>query len=77
MTDKEFLQNLGKKVAFHRKDKGLSQNDLCAMINMEKPNLSAIENGRQNVTSLTLKKIADSLDIEVFLFFSRDLENKI
>jgi len=36
---------------------------------MDKPNLSAIENGRQNVTALTLKKIADVIGVEVKDFF--------
>jgi len=36
---------------------------------MEKSNLSAIENGRQNPSSLTLKKIADALHVKVVEFF--------
>jgi len=65
MTDKEFLKRIGGNIAKKRKEKGLTQLDLCALINMEKPNLSAIENGRQNATALTLKKISDALEIEV------------
>lgn len=70
MTDQEFLIKLGKLVAKTRKFKGFSQNDLCALINMEKSNLSAIENGRQNVSSLTLKRIADALGVEVKDFYN-------
>lgn len=70
MTDKEFLTKLGTRIAEIRFDKGYSQVDLCSLIDMEKPNLSAIENGRQNATSLTLKRIADALDIEVSAFFT-------
>ncbi len=69
MEDKEFLKNIGKRIAKERKLKGMTQMDLCSIINMDKPNLSAIENGRQNATALTLKKIADALEVNVIEFF--------
>lgn len=70
MNDQEFLIELGNRIAKIRKAKGYSQLDLGTIIDMEKSNLSAIENGRQNPTSLTLKKIADALDVEVVDFFT-------
>lgn len=69
MTDQEFLKQLGKSISQNRKAKGMSQLDLCALINMEKSNLSAIENGRQNVTTLTLNKIANALEMELKISF--------
>ena len=69
MTDEEFLNRLGKSIAKARKVAGMSQAELGAKINMEKSNLSAIENGRQNAASLTLKRIADALEVEVLIFF--------
>ncbi len=69
MTDQEFLIKMGKSIAKVRKDRGFSQNTLCDLINMDKPNLSAIENGRQNASSLTLKRIADAMGVEVADFF--------
>jgi len=68
-SDEIFLNKLGKNIAKIRREKGFSQLDVCAEIKMEKPNLSSIENGRQNPTSLTLKKIADSINVEVKEFF--------
>ena len=69
MTDENFLKKIGKRVAETRKRKGYSQTDLGSIIDMETSNLSAIENGRQNPSSLTLKRIADALDCEVKSFF--------
>jgi transcriptional regulator with XRE-family HTH domain len=69
MTDENFLKQVGRKIAESRKIKGYSQTDLGSIIDMEKSNLSAIENGRQNPSSLTLKKIADALDCYVKDFF--------
>jgi len=68
-SDKTFLLLIGRNIATQRKKHNLSQLDVCAEIKMEKSNLSSIENGRQNVTSLTLKKIADAIGIEVIEFF--------
>jgi len=69
MTDNEFLKRLGKSIATARKSAGLSQSELGAKVNMETSNLSAIENGRQNASSLTLKRLADAMDVEVLEFF--------
>lgn len=71
MTDKEkeHLKFLGKKIAQKRRSKKLSQLDVCAIIDMEKSNLSAIENGRQNVTALTLLKIGNAIGVEIKEFY--------
>ena len=68
MTDQQFLKQLGKRISEVRKEKGMSQLDLGSKIDMEKSNLSAIENGRQNPSALTLKRIADALGVEVVEF---------
>jgi transcriptional regulator with XRE-family HTH domain len=64
-----YLKKLGKNISKIRRQKNYSQLDVCAIISMEKSNLSSIENGRQNPTTLTLKKIADSLEVAVSQFF--------
>lgn len=69
-TEKTYLYTIGRNIARLRKQKKLSQLDVCAEIKMEKSNLSAIENGRQNVTALTLKKIADAIGVDVGDFLS-------
>lgn len=71
MTDleKEYLYSIGRNIAKIRKKHGYSQLDVCAKIQMEKSNLSSIENGRQNFTALTLKRIADAIGVGVNEFF--------
>lgn len=71
MTDaeKDYLYSIGRNIAKLRKKQGYSQLDVCAKIQMEKSNLSSIENGRQNFTTLTLLKIADAIGVEVHHFF--------
>lgn len=69
VSEEQFLKKLGARIAKLRKEKGFSQLDICAEIKMEKSNLSSIENGRQNVTSLYLYKIANAIGVEVKDFF--------
>lgn len=73
--DKEYLKKLGKNISKVRKSKKYSQLDACAIISMEKSNLSSIENGRQNPTTLTLKRIADAINVEVkdFLILTKNV----
>ena len=48
-----YFGNMGEVI-----ENSMSQQDVCSIIYMETSNFSAIENGRQNATALTLKKIA-------------------
>lgn len=68
--DKKYLKKVGKNISTIRRSKGYSQLDVCAIISMEKSNLSSIENGRQNPATLTLKRIADAIGVEVKDFFN-------
>jgi len=69
VSEKKYLYAIGRNIARLRRAKDLSQLDVCAEIKMEKSNLSSIENGRQNATTLTLKKIAEAIGVEVKEFF--------
>ena len=68
-VEKKFLKKIGRNIAKQRKAKGFTQLDICSEIKMEKSNLSSIENGRQNVTSLTLFKISKAIGVNVISFF--------
>lgn len=62
--DKKYLKRVGKNISKFRKAKKLTQEDVCTELEMDKPYLSSIENGRQNPTLLTLKKLADAMGVE-------------
>ena len=63
--DKKYLKEIGQNIAEVRRKKNLTQVDVCTEIEMDKPYLSSIENGRQNPTLLTLKKLADAIGVTV------------
>lgn len=63
---KEKLQKvIGSAIKQIRLSKGISQQDLSALCNMEKSNFSRLESGKTNPTIYTLKTIADHLEIEL------------
>ena len=64
MTDKETFQlAVGKRINNLREDQNIPQQDIAAICNIEKSNLSRIEVGNTNPTIYTLSKIADKLSI--------------
>ncbi|WP_111308859.1 helix-turn-helix domain-containing protein [Confluentibacter sediminis] len=62
--DKIYLKKIGKNISKLRKAKKLTQEEVCTELDMDKPYLSSIENGRQNPTLLTLKKLADAIGVK-------------
>ncbi len=66
--DQKYLNQVGKNISRIRKAKKLTQEDVCTELEMDKPYLSSIENGRQNPTLLTLKKLADAIGVETSAF---------
>ena len=65
MEKAALLKLLGKRIKEIREQKGVTQQELAALCNFEKSNLSRIEAGRSNVTIHTLNKIATSLKVSI------------
>lgn len=62
-TDKS-LKDLGILIKKTRTEKGLSIVEFGYLIEMDKPNVSRLENGNTNPTFLTLVKVCKALEIE-------------
>ncbi len=62
-TLNQYLKTIGERIFKHRKAKALSQDKLAALADIDRPYLSAIENGKQNVTIAVLHKIALGLGL--------------
>ncbi len=63
--EKQFLKEMGKKIQIARKAKGIYLRDLAPLCNIHYSNLSMIENGKYGSLILTLKTIAEKLDVDV------------
>lgn len=66
---KEFLKKLGNQVRLFRKAKGLTMEDLAYKAEIEYRQLGRIERGEVNTTVISLKKLADALQIDTKDFF--------
>lgn len=63
-------KKLGKRIKELRKQKGLTQEKLAELINMEQNSISIIESGRNFPTLATLEKIANILEVNLSDFFN-------
>jgi len=66
MTEKDLKAVLSKNIRRFRGYRKLSQADFAEKIEISIPFLSDIENGKKWVSPITLVKIADALNIEVY-----------
>ena len=59
------LDVIGKNIVRLRKERKLTQEDLCGLTQMDRSHLSEIENGKMNVTVKSLVTIAQAMDCEL------------
>ena len=65
MTDTEYLKAMGKKIREIRRAKGIVLRQFAKVCNLDYSGLNKIENGRTSPLLVTLKRIADNLDVDV------------
>ncbi|RIJ45499.1 XRE family transcriptional regulator [Maribellus luteus] len=56
---------IGERIRVLRESKGITQQNLAAICNFEKANLSRLEAGRTNPTISTLYKISQALEVSI------------
>ena len=60
---------LGKKIQIIRKCKGLTQEKLAELINIETPSLSYLETGKYSPSIETLQKLSEVLNVKPWEFY--------
>ena len=63
------LIQLGMRIRYIRKQKGMSQLDLALEAEVNKNYISDLERGRRNPSILVLEKIAKALDVSLEILF--------
>ena len=63
----ELCRSVGSKIKDIRKQKGLTQRQLAGKMRISQQLISRIENGRENISVLTLKNVAAALNSRVIL----------
>ncbi len=61
----QISKKLGENIKQIRKKKDMTQGDICRALNMDRSYMSAIENGKKNITLGILEKLAAALDVSV------------
>ena len=56
-------KRLGKNIKKIRTQKGMSQGDICRALDMDRGYMSAIENGKKNITISQLERLAQALGV--------------
>jgi len=62
----QISKKLGKNIKLIREKKNMTQGDICRALSMDRSYMSAIENGKKNVTLGVLEKLAKALDVSVY-----------
>ncbi|MBS6459791.1 MAG: DUF4065 domain-containing protein [Alistipes sp.] len=65
---------IGKRIAYYRSQRGLSQEDLASSLGISRPSLTQIEQGNRNVSAVELSKLADILNFSLDEIMSADFE---
>lgn len=66
---KPLLKNISRTIRFLRVNKGLSQEQLAQLANLDRTYISGVERGTRNLTINSLEKIIFALDISCEYFF--------
>lgn len=67
----KLLKEIGNRIRVLRQEREISQQNLAAMCNFEKSNMSRIEAGGSNVTIKTLLTISQALEIHISELFPK------
>lgn len=65
------LKLLGKKIKYFREKKGWVQLDLELRSDINRTEISKIENGKKNIEFYTIVRLADALEIELIDLFRK------
>ena len=65
MKDGIYLIEMGNKIRAIRRAKGISMRKLVTLCHLHKSSISEIENGKRDCHILTLKVLADVLEVDV------------
>ena len=57
------IKKLSNNIKKIRTKKKMTQGDVCRILDMDRGYMSAIENGKKNITLLQLEKIAGALEV--------------
>ena len=68
-------KNLGKRIRTAREKKGLSQEDLAALIELDQSIMSQLESGKRRLSVSELPSLSSALDVPIMYFFDEHMNS--
>ena len=65
LSNTKLMKIIGANIQFLRSNKNLSQQELATKSKLDRTFLSAVENGKRNISISALQKISNSLEREI------------
>lgn len=65
----DIKEEFGQRLIQFRKEKKMSQERLAELSGLNRPYISAIEQGKRNISLEVMEKLASALDLEIKNFF--------
>ena len=69
MSEQKFLNDLGKRIATARKQKGISQEKLADAVDVHRTYIGFVEQGKRNPSIGKLRKIAAAIGLSLDKLF--------
>ena len=65
MIEMDIRISVGNKIKELRKGRNLSQEDLALLSGLDRTYINSVENGRRNISIISLEKIANGLRVKI------------
>lgn len=63
---------IGNRIRELRKEKGISQEKLAGLAEIDRTYMTSVENGRRNIAVVNLEKIVNALGVDLKEFFNNN-----
>ncbi len=71
----EIKSKIGLRIKELRKDKGVSQEALALLADLDRTYINSVENGKRNISIVNVEKIAIALEVSLKDFFNQETFN--
>lgn len=68
----EIKTKIGLRIKELLKDKGVSQESLALLAELDRTYINSVENGKRNISIVNIEKIANALEISLEAFFTHE-----
>ncbi len=66
----DIKQTVGKRIRELRNKLGVSQEELAAMVELDRTYITSVESGKRNISIVNIEKLATALNVSLAEFFT-------